>query len=559
MRRALLVLALCLGPDSVLRAAPAPDGMVAAAEPQAVEAGLAMLRAGGSAVDAAVAVQAMLTLVEPQSSGIGGGAFLVAYDAATHAVTTYDGRETAPLSARPDLFLGPDGRPLSDDEAGAGGRAVGVPGALAMLELAHRDHGRLPWARLFQPAIAAAEAGFQVPPRMAHDAVAETRLLEQQPAARDYLLPSGAPVRAGAILHNPALAGTLRQVASGGAAALLQGPIGTAIIEAVRNGPAPGGMAMADLAAYRPVRRDPVCTAYRGVKICGMGPPSSGGIAISQASEMLEHFDLAPLNPAGADAAQLVIEAERLAMADRDLYVADPDRITIPQSGLLDPAYAAIRAQLIDIDHAMQAVRAGNPGWNGPLAAPQLAQPEHGTSQITIIDRAGNALSMTTSINSIFGSGLMAGGFMLNDQLTDFSLIPAVNGRPVANRVEPGKRPRSSMSPSLLLDRSGRLQAALGSPGGEHIIGYVLQDILALVDWRLRPDQALALPHVQADAGGAELEQHSGAEMLAGPLRARGQTVRLLPLLSNANLIARTPNGLAGATDSRGEGVARRP
>ncbi len=555
----LLLLLLPALPHRVAAETAPPVAMVAAADPLAVSAGLAILKAGGNAMDAAVAVQMVLGVVEPQSSGLGGGAFLLHYDAASGRVTSWDGRETAPAAARPDLFLDPDGNPMPFREAVLGGRAVGVPGTARMLEAAHRAHGKLPWADLIAPAIRLADEGFPVSQRLAHDIAANTDRVRRQPAARAYFLaPDGAPLAAGTMLRNQPLADTLRAVAAEGADALNRGAIAADISAAVRADPNPGSMTPDDLARYAPKQRPPVCGPYRGHTICGMGPPSSGGVAVLQILGVLAHFDLPHMPPAGADAAQALVEAERLAYADRARYLADTDFVPVPVAGLIASDYLAIRAQAIDLDHAIPLPRAGNPLWSSapPALAPQPAQAEHGTSDVAIVDAAGNAVSLTTTIEGEFGTGLMVRGFVLNNELTDFSFRPEIDGRLVANRVQPGKRPRSAMAPTLVFDHRGKLELVLGSAGGARIIDYVAQALVQMLDWHRTPAQALAAPHVLSTGDAVELEADTPAALLGSALAARGQKVVVRPLLSGSAAIAITPEGLAGAADPRREGVA---
>lgn len=561
MRRGVVFILLLLAFPALLAfpvyaAGPAKRHMLATGHPAASAAGLAILQAGGSAVDAAVAVQMVLTLVEPQSSGIGGGAFLLLHDGASKEISTWDGRETAPAGVTPGLFLNPDGTPLAFHDAALGGRAVGVPGVLRMLEAAHKLHGKLPWADLFAPAIALASQGFPVSPRLADAIAADAERLRRHPATRAYFLrPDGTPLQAGATLANPALAETLRAIAQDGANALHRGPIAAEIAATIRADANPGLMTTDDLAAYQARWRPPVCGVYRGHRLCGMGPPSSGGVTVLQILGLLEHFHLPGLAPDSADAAMLIVEAERLAYADRARYLADTDFTPAPIAGLLAAEYLTARAQLIDLDHANPSPRAGNPRWGTRLnLAPAPAQPENGTSHFSIVDGFGNAVAMTTTVEDAFGSRLLVRGFILNNQLTDFSFLPEVDGRPVANRVEPGKRPRSSMAPTLVYGLDGKLSHVLGSPGGGRIIGYVAQMLVHMLDWQATPTAALAAPHILSQGNAIELEADTPAAGLAHALEARGQSIRIRPLPSGQQAIAITPDGLIGGADPRREG-----
>lgn len=556
MRRTFLAVLLLLPVAAAAQPVVAERQMVVSGHALASEAGLAMLRAGGTAVDAAVAVQAVLALVEPQSSGIGGGAFLLHWDADARALSAWDGRETAPAALRPDHFLR-NGEPMPFAEAVVGGRAVGVPGVLRMLEAAQLAHGRLPWATLFQPAIRLAEEGFAISPRLAR-AIAAAPALRRDPAARALFFDAaGAPLAEGALLRNPALAETLRAIAERGADALYRDAIAADIVRAVRSHANPGLMTTDDLAAYAPRRAEAVCLPYRAVTVCGP-PPPSGAAVVLQILGLLGHVEMGGLDPRGADAAMLLGEAGRLAFADRNAYLADPAHVPVPLAGLLDPAYLALRAQSLSVERAQAAPRPGNPRRFGPAPPGQPPQPEAGTSHLSIRDAEGRALSMTTTIEGPFGAHVMVRGFLLNNQLTDFSFAPSLGGRPVANRAEGGKRPRSSMSPVIVF-RDGEAEIIAGSPGGARIIGYVAQALVAMLDWNLDPQAAAGLPHVGALHGTVELEEATAAAGLAGELTSRGLPVELRVMPSGLNLI-RVQRGaggsrLLGGADPRREGA----
>ncbi len=544
---------------AVERQAVAARQMVVAAHPLAAAAGLEMLRDGGSAIDAAIAVQMVLTLVEPQSSGIGGGGFLLHYDPENGRIESYDGRETAPASARADMFLDAEGKPLEFYDAVVGGLSVGVPGTLRMLELAHRDHGRLPWARLFAPAIRLAEEGFPVSPRLAGE-IADDPYLAKMPAARGYFYDAaGQPLAAGTRLRNQALADALKAIAAGGADAFYAGTIARDIAAAVAGAaPRPGGMTVADLAGYRAIKRPVLCGDYRRYRICGMGPPSSGGIAVLQIMGMLQHFRLAELPAQAPGAIHVVAEASRLAFADRDRYVADDDFANVPLRGLLDAGYLRARAGLIRPDQAMQSAAPGKPGDASVLGAAEAPQPEPvSTSHMVVADAAGDVVTFTSSIENQFGARLMVDGFLLNNQLTDFAFRPVVDGRAVANRAEPGKRPRSSMAPTLVFDRhSGEPVYALGSPGGPNIIGYVVQALVGLLDWDLSPAQAVAAAHYLNRNGATVLEADAGLEETGRKLEQLGHDIDYRELNSGLNIIAFKDRQLIGASDPRREGIA---
>ena len=536
----------------------AEHAMIAAAHPAAAEAGARILEAGGGAIDAAIAAQMVLGLVEPQSSGVGGGGFLLYYDAARGVVETYDGRETAPAVAGEQLFLDADGTPRPWQAVAVGGLPVGVPGVVPMLERAHRAHGRMPWARLFEPAATIAERGFGISPRLAF-------MIENNPglarfsAARAYFFhANGSSKRAGETLVNPAYAETMRAIARDGADALHRGRIAAEIVAAVQDDPVnPGSLARADLASYRAHVRPPVCLDYRRHRVCSMGPPSSGGVTMLQILGLLERFDLASFAPNSAEAVHLISEASRLAFADRNRYLADSDFVPVPVEGLLDSEYLRRRALLIDPDHAMGEVAPGVPPGSEDLDRADSASPElASTSHLSVVDSRGNAVSFTTSVERAFGSRLMVAGFILNNQLTDFSFAPEDANGAVANRVQPGKRPRSSMTPTLIFDEDGNLVATLGSPGGSRIIGFVAQSVIALIDWGLDAQAALSLPRLVNRNGATELEANTALERIARSLEALGHEVRIRPLVSGLHAIRRVGGGLEGGADPRREGVA---
>jgi gamma-glutamyltranspeptidase/glutathione hydrolase len=533
--------------------------MVAAANAHAAEAGRQMLRAGGSAIDAAIAAQLVLNLVEPQSSGIGGGAFILYWDAAKTELNAYDGRETAPASATPDRFL-VGGKPMAFREAVLSGLSIGVPGLVRLLEDVHKKHGKLPWARLFEPAIRLAEDGFEISPRL-------YLLLQLQdpesfvPAARRYFYTgTGSPLPIGYRLKNPEFAATLRAIASGGADAFYEGPIAQAIVDAVAAAPvAPGGMTLDDLKGYRAKERAPLCISYRAQEVCGVGPPSSGGPTVAQTLKLLEPFDLGKTPDAAlnARAVHLIAEAEKLAFADRNRYLGDPDFVTVPD-GLLDDDYIAQRRALIDPNVAADKPKAGQPpGLKRQSFGVDATVERSGTSHISIIDDAGNALAMTTTIEGAFGSHNWAAGFLLNNELTDFSFAPVdADGVPVANAVGPGKRPRSSMAPTIVFDMQRHVEAVLGSPGGSSIILYVLKTLIGIIDWGLDAQQAANLMNFGSQGSGLDLEIDWSAVPLALTLKPLGH--RIVPSLMNSgvHIVTRRNGGLEGAADPRREGAA---
>ncbi|MBK19167.1 MAG: gamma-glutamyltransferase [Rhodospirillaceae bacterium] len=539
--------------------------MVAAANPLAVKAGLDILRQGGSAVDATIAAQMVLTLVEPQSSGIGGGAFLLHYSpensktGKVSSIDAYDGRETAPKSATETLFIDENGKKIPWRQRMAGGKGVGIPGLLRMLELAHKRHGKLPWATLFERAINIAESGFAVSPRL-HAMIKRDRHLKNFPTTRTFFFTSeGQPLPVGTQLKNRALGQTLSQIARNGADAFHSGPIAQDIAAAVQSTHhLPAKMTMGDIAGYQAKRRGVICTPYRQWKICGMPPPTSGGIAISQILTMLEQFDLSRMPPGSEQAVHLIAEASKLAFADRNHYLGDPDFIKVPVAGLLDHNYLAARAAMISADKAMGTAIPGIPAQT----ASRSFAPDDGdnrpnsTSHISVIDSAGNAVSMTTTIGTAFGSRIMVRGFMLNDELTDFASVPRLNGKPKANRAQPGKRPRSSMSPTIITDRKGKLVMAVGSPGGSSIIGYVAKAIIASLDWEMTMQDAISLPNFLNKNRKTELEKGTALEKIAPALRKLGHKIHIRRKTSGLHGIRVRPGGYEGGADPRREGQA---
>ncbi len=549
---------------------------VAAANPLAAAAGYQMLKDGGSAVDAAIAVQMVLALVEPQSSGIGGGAFLLHFDG--RKVQAFDGRETAPSQADETLFLQPDGHAMAFHDAVVGGRSVGVPGVLRMLEMAHRQHGKLPWASLFTPAIALAEQGFALSPRL-HALLLEEPYLKNDPTAAAYFYQDdGLPHAVGFVLRNPALARVFKLIAAQGASALYQGELAKAIVDKVRQHPAnPGRLSLDDMARYQARERNPLCYDYKALardyRVCGFGPPSSGAIAIGQILGMLQSLRPAPLpliqGLPSADFLHLYSEASRLALADRAQYLGDPDFVKAPGGdwmSLLEPDYLAQRARLIDATpqgQRMLQVLPGQPAAQRVSYAPMPEQEEHGTSHISIVDAWGHALAMTTTIEDGFGARQMVQGFLLNNQLTDFSFEPAdAQGRPVANRVQPGKRPRSSMAPTLVFEKAadatlGPLLLSGGSPGGAFIIHFVAKSLYATLNWQLDVQQAINLPNFGSMGGPVLLEQGAFPAATVEALKAHGQRVQEIDLTSGVQMIQKTPTGYFGGADPRREGVVR--
>jgi gamma-glutamyltranspeptidase/glutathione hydrolase len=546
--------------------------MVVTANPLATAAGATILQNGGTAVDAMVAVQTVLGLVEPQSSGLGGGAFVVYYDAGTGDVTTFDAREKAPASARGDRFLDADGNSIGFFNAWQSGLSVGVPGTPRMLEFMHDRYGRLPWQRLFAPATRLARGGFHLTERtssqvaglLARNEEGEPRLFFRDPVAFAYFTTEdGTAKPAGTLMRNRPYAETLLALSRGGADAFYAGPIAEDIAAAVTGDlNIPGDMTVDDLANYAVIERAPVCVDYRGHDVCGMGPPSSGGIAVGQMLGILRWFDLSGLEPVSVEAAHLFAQAGRLAFADRNLYVADSDFVDVPVAGLLDDDYLASRAELIGPMDMGRAEPGVPPGADSGAAADSTAK-SSGTSHVSIVDRYGNALSLTTTIESSFGNGVMVRGFLLNNELTDFSFQPADgDGNPIANRVEGNKRPRSSMSPSIVFDNGGAVEIVTGSPGGSRIIGYTAQSIMNIVDFGLDPQQAINSPHYGNRNSNTELETAipgvtgpGDAESLKDGLEALGHPVSVRSLTSGLSVIQVTDEGLVGGADQRRDGA----
>src|SRR4051812_29712417 len=534
--------------------ASAAPGMVSAADPRAAAAGVEILRKGGSATDAAIATMLALNVVEPQSAGIGGGAFIVRYDARTGATTTIDGREAAPKAADPHWFYRADGTPLPHEEAVPGGRSVGVPGTLRAMAMAHRNGGRLPWAALFQPAIRLARDGWILSPRFAGLLSRYSAFIDAG-ARKVFLDPNGKALPAGSRVRNPEQAALFDRIARAGPDAFYTGAQGRKLVATV-NGAArnPSKMAIADLTAYRARPRPPVCGTYRVYKVCSMGPPSSGGLTVLMILKQLERFDMAALGPRSPVAWHLFAESSRLAWADRDLYVGDPDFVRVPIAGLLDSGYLASRSALISTDRTMPRVIAGSPrGAPARLRAPPGERA--GTTSLTVADREGNIAQVTTTIESPFGSGLSVDGTMLNNELTDFDIVPVKDGYLAANRVEGGKRPRSSMAPTIVYGPDGKVRIALGAAGGSTIIAQVAKALVAVLDWNMSAQQAIGLGLLYSPGDTAMAEKGTALEAMAPALRALGHKVQVAPLGLKANAIERVNGRWAGAADPRSEGV----
>lgn len=533
--------------------------MVSAAHPLAVEAGAAILAKGGNALDAAIATQLTLNVVEPQSSGIGGGGFLLYYEAATKKLHVLDGRETAPAKASEKLFLDENGKPLAFLDAVKGGRSVGVPGLLLMLETAHRTHGYLDWATLFEQPIQLAKHGFPMSPRLRDLLIASPYIREFPASLQPYANRDGTIKQVGETITNAPMGKTLSTLALKGAKPFYDGEIAAQIVDAVQDTSInPGSLELIDLKDYKVRIREAVCAPYRTYTVCSMPPPSSGGVTVLQALGVLEHLPIVEAKPLSVDAVHYYSEASKLAYADRNRYLADPDFEDVPVEAMLSPYYLKERASLVSPDKSMGKAEAGVFASHAPANLP-IVEEHPSTTHISIVDAQGNAVSMTTSIENGFGSGLSAGGFLLNNQLTDFSFNPMLDDgqTPHPNRVEPGKRPRSSMSPTMVFDKQGKLVLVVGSPGGSRIIDYVLQTLIAVLDWKLDIQQAINLPRYLNMNGPIELEAGTALEAIKPELEARGHEVRVTETGSGIHGIQKDEDGgWIGGADPRREGIA---
>lgn len=532
--------------------------MISAANPLAVDAGLEILKNGGSAIDAAIAVQTTLGLVEAQSSGIGGGAFMIYYDAKTGDVTAYDGREIAPKGATPTMFLDESGKPLEFFTAAKSGRSTGTPGVIAMLKMAHEEHGKLPWAESFKPAAKIARDGWALTPRMSGLAAAVESWGGAGSGVKAYLFDAnGKPYPAGHLMKNPEYARSLEAIGRD-YRTMYDGPMAEAIVAETHKAPLAGTLSMDDMRAYKPLKKEPVCRSYRVHLLCGMGPPSSGGIGTMAILRTLENFDMGA-NKNNAKGWHLFIEAQRLAYIDRDTYVADDRFVDVPVNGLLDKEYLKGRAALISQNSVMAKAEAGNPPGSVKRGN-DATNLETGTTHFVIVDNKGNVVSMTTTVENIFGSQRMVGGFFLNNQLTDFSFAPIdEQGRPIVNAIAPGKKPRSSMSPTIVFDQNGKFELAVGSPGGNAIIAYVSKALIAMLDWDMNPQDAVALPNVIARRTPSSLENARFNQATKSQLEAMGHTFKSDRDSEGSGLhaVKLTPNGLVGGADPRREGVAK--
>lgn len=533
------------------------DYMVVAANPYASWAGKNIIEQGGTAIDAAIAIQSMLTLVEPQSSGIGGGAFLLYWDNKSKTMHTYDGREMAPAGVNAYWWM-EYGKPVKWIDAVVGGKSVGVPGVMKALEVAHQEFGKLPWKTLFNDSIITSEQGFKVSPRLEKLVTAAQQYhkgLQRFPSSATYFYPAGIPLKAGSIKKNPALAKTLRNIAEQGSDYMYRGELATKIAGAVQGVDInPGVLTAKDMSNYKPVIRKGVCGEYRNKKLCGMAPPSSGGINVFQLLKLLEKFDLSQFPIDSVEFANLYTQASALTYADREKYIADSDFTNLPYAALINDGYLSRRAESIRVDKPWSHARAGEPFATQMISGSSLEQPN--TSHFVIVDKEGNAVTMTTSIEFMFGSGIMVDGFLLNNQLTDFSFNPSKHRFPVPNRVEPHKRPRSAMSPTMVFNEDGDLEILVGSPGGSRIVSYVAQTLIGIIDYGLDVQQAINLPKITNRNDYTALEKDTPIEMLKAPLEALGHTVKIVDLNSGLHGIQITDKGLVGGADPRREGVA---
>ena len=532
--------------------------MVVAAHPLATKAGADILEDGGTAIDAMVAVQMVLNLVEPQSSGIGGGAFLLFHDAQSNTLISLDGREVAPVAADGSMFLNPDGEPHRWSEMVPGGLSVGIPGTLALMDDAHARYGKLPWETLFEHAIELSKNGFLVSPRLAKSLKGYGgERLQKFPAAADYFFQNGEPLTNGDVLKNPEFVETLSAIQRDRGETFYRGSIAEKIVSTVRDSPVnPGLVERVDFEAYRIIERPPICVQYRGHSVCGMGPPSSGGVTVAQILGILELFNLKMLGPNNPLTWHLFIEAGKLAFADRNLFLADPDFIDIPVDALLSKDYLRSRAHLIDLNLALEVpVPAGRPLEVVDLF-PDIRDGLPGTSHVSIVDRYGNAVSLTTTIESGFGSGLLTSGFLLNNELTDFSFRPQKQGKQIANRVEPRKRPRSSMAPTIIYGPDGSVKYVLGSPGGSRIISYVAQTIIALIDFDMSPQDAVNQGRLSSRNGIIDIETSTDLARFQSVLMKKGNQVRVRDLNSGIHVIKVFSDQLVSGVDPRREGIA---
>lgn len=561
MHRLLVAVLLLVAPASFAAEPPlrAQRQMVVSAHPLASEAGLAMLRAGGSAADAAVAVQMVLSVVEPHASGLGGGALALHWDAATRSLTHLEGLSAAPAAATATLVRDTDGSALGTATVARSGRSVGVPGAVALVADLHARHGRLPWATLMAPAIAAAEQGFPVPPYLHQVLRQRAGDLARRPDLRAlYLDAEGQPLAAGATLRNPAQAEALRMIGALGARALQDGPLAATVLAAASAPPVPTLLTAADLAGYRVRERAPVCAAAFGRRICGAAPPSSGGVAVLQMLAMLERLGIAREAPDGAAAAHLFLEASRLAAADRRRWVGDPDFVQVPLEGLLDPGYVATRAALVAGGRAMSEATAGDPPRrHGALPPTAVPIAEAATSHVSIVDGAGNAIAFTTTNNLNFGADLLAAGFSLNNAMTNFTANPGTAAAPAQNRMQGGKRPATTMAPTIVFGADGTPEIVVGAGGGARIIDSVAMALVEMLAWNRTPGEAVARPRIGAQAVAVEIERNSAAAPLAEALRAMGHEPRLVDISTGLQILRRDARGLEGAADPRRDGAAR--